>query len=51
MIAPGKDRRDEETRAEHELGDGVGGVVGGELEEEGSDDRPATVVGVEEEGV
>jgi len=52
VIAPGKDRRDEETRAEHELaGDGVGGVVGGELEEEGSDDRRATVVGVEEEGV
>ena len=52
MIAPGKDRRDEETRAEHELaGDGVGGVVGGELEEEGSDDRPDTSEGVEEEGV
>jgi len=50
--ALGKDRRDEETRAEHELAsDEVGGVVGGELEEEGSDDRRAKVVGVEEEGV
>ncbi len=51
MIAPGKDRRDEETRAHELAGDGVDGVVGGELEEEGSDDRRATVVGVEEEGV
>jgi len=46
----GKDRRDEGTRAEHKLaGDGVGSFVGGELEEEGSDDRRATVVGVEVE--